>query len=165
MRGLTTLQVASIGELSFEDETFDYVTATVVIEHLDPELAAQAVAEVRRVLRPGGLTFFATPNYLDNAFWNVFTPGFHDPDRTHINYQSVRSLHEAFAGFSACHVFGYTPFIGQFKAADAADPFTGRGLDLPLVRSFARCVGRRIAWCLLGRDPVYAAYLHAVAVR
>lgn len=77
----------------------------------------------------------------------------------------MRSLHEAFAGFSACHVFGYTPFIGQFKAADAADPFTGRGLDLPLVRSFARCVGRRIAWCLLGRDPVYAAYLHAVAVR
>jgi SAM-dependent methyltransferase len=164
-RGLTTLQVGSIGDLPFDDASFDFVTAIDVIEHLDAELAARAVAEVRRVLRPGGLTFFATPNYLDNAYWNIFTPGFHDPDRTHINYQSVVSLREAFAEFSQCHVFGHTPFIGQFKAADASEAFTGKGLDLPIVRSYARRVGRRLAWRLLGRDPVYAAYLHAVAIR
>jgi PST family polysaccharide transporter len=164
-RGLTTLQVASIGDLPFDDASFDYVTAIDVIEHLDPELAARAVAEVRRVLRPGGLTFFATPNHLDNAYSTDFTPGFLDPDRQHIYSQSLESLREAFAEFSACHVYGHTPFIGQFKAADASAAFAGRGLDLPIVRSFATRVGRRVAWRLLGRDPVYAAYLHAVAIR
>lgn len=164
-RGVSTLQVASVGELPFEDARFDLVTAIDVIEHLDPDLAARCVAEVHRVLRPGGLAFFATPNYLDNAFWNVFTPGFTDPDKTHINYQSVGSLRDAFADFAECHVYGHTPFIGQFRAADMSDAFTGRGFDLPLVRSYARRVGRRVAWRLLGRDPVYAAYLHAVAIR
>jgi SAM-dependent methyltransferase len=164
-RGLTTLHVGSVDELPFPDERFDFVTAIDVIEHLDPDLARACVDEVARVLRPGGLAFFATPNYLDNAFWNVFTPGFTDPDKTHINYQSVESLRAAFARFSACHVYGHTPFIGQFRAADASDAFRGRGLDVPLVRSFAERVGRRMAWRLLGRDPVYAAYLHAVAVK
>ncbi len=164
-RGLRTLEVGSVEALPHEDDRFDLVTAIDVIEHVDPPTAAAMVAEVHRVLRPGGLAFFATPNYLDNAFWNVFTPGFVDPDKTHINYQSVASLRAAFAGFSACHVHGHTPFIGQFKAADLSEAFTGRGLDLPLVRSFARRVGRRVAWRLLGRDPVYAAYLHAVAIK
>jgi SAM-dependent methyltransferase len=164
-RGVPTLQVGSVGELPFPDARFDFVTAIDVIEHLDPDLAARCVDEVHRVLRPGGLAFFATPNYLDNAFWNVFTPGFTDPDKTHINYQSVSALREAFADYAECHVYGHTPFIGQFRAADASAAFTGRGLDLPVVRSFARRVGRRLAWRLLGRDPVYAAYLHAVAIR
>jgi len=164
-RGLTTLQVASADVLPFADARFDFVTAIDVIEHLDPDTAAHCVAEVHRVLRPGGVAFFATPNYLDNAFWNIFTPGFVDPDKTHINYQSVTALRAAFDGYAACHVFGHTPFIGQFRAADASAAFAGKGLDLPLVRSFARRVGRRVAWRLLGRDPVYAAYLHAVAIR
>jgi SAM-dependent methyltransferase len=164
-RGLSTLRVGSVGDLPFPDERFDLVTAIDVIEHLDPELAERCVAETLRVLRPGGVAFFATPNYLDNAFWNVFTPGFVDPDKTHINYQSVASLQAAFARYSTCHVFGHTPFIGQFRAADLSEAFAGKGLDLPLVRSFARRVGRRVSWRLLGRDPVYAADLHAVAIR
>jgi 2-polyprenyl-3-methyl-5-hydroxy-6-metoxy-1,4-benzoquinol methylase len=164
-RGTANLRVGSVDALAHPDASFDFITAIDVIEHVDPRMAADMVAEVHRVLRPGGLALFATPNYLDNAFWNKFSPGFVDPDKTHINYQSVVSLQAAFADFSECRVYGHTPFIGQFKAADLSEAFTGRGLELPVVRSFARRVGRRLAWRLLGRDPNYAAYLHAVAIK
>jgi SAM-dependent methyltransferase len=43
---------ASALTLPFRDASFDVVAAFDVIEHCDPE--AQALAELRRVLRPGG---------------------------------------------------------------------------------------------------------------
>ncbi len=47
--------------LPFADGTFDAVTAFDVIEHCDPE--ATALAEVRRVLRPGGRFLMSVPAY------------------------------------------------------------------------------------------------------
>jgi ubiquinone/menaquinone biosynthesis C-methylase UbiE len=59
------LQARVIGkgeELPFAAETFDLVTANMVFEHVqDP---AQVLAEVRRVLNPGGRLLVHTPNYL-----------------------------------------------------------------------------------------------------
>jgi 2-polyprenyl-3-methyl-5-hydroxy-6-metoxy-1,4-benzoquinol methylase len=46
--------------LSFEDESFDRVLMTEVVEHV-PE-PARAVAEAARVLRPGGLLALSTPS-------------------------------------------------------------------------------------------------------
>jgi SAM-dependent methyltransferase len=65
---LLTYRVKGIGgALPFKDETFDLVTANMVVEHLeDPETF---LADVRRVLRPGGRFLFHTPNYL---YWLVF---------------------------------------------------------------------------------------------
>ena len=49
--------------LPFADGSFDVVTANMVVEHLrDP---AAAFAEVRRVLAPGGVFIFVTPNRGD----------------------------------------------------------------------------------------------------
>ena len=55
-----------IGEkLPFADNSFDIVASYQVLEHVqDP---AQVMAEVARVLKPGGVFHFSTPNYL--AFW------------------------------------------------------------------------------------------------
>ena len=51
----------SIDRLPFADASFDLITANMVAEHLaHPE---QALAEVARVLRPGGLFAFHTPNH------------------------------------------------------------------------------------------------------
>jgi SAM-dependent methyltransferase len=164
-RGIANLQVASATELPFEDETFDFVTAIDVIEHLPPAGSNAMVAETHRVLRRGGLAFYATPNYLTNAFWNKFTPGFFDEDETHINYQSDESLRAHFADFSECHIYGETPFIGQFRAVELSGAFDGRGFGVPVIGDVMRRMARSAAWKLLGRDVRYSSYLHAVAVK
>lgn len=48
-------------ELPFDDEVFDVVAAFDVIEHCDPE--AQALAEIHRVLTPGGRFLMSVPAY------------------------------------------------------------------------------------------------------
>lgn len=59
----TTVHQAVCGvaeTLPFRDERFDIVTANMVVEHLrDP---VSQFREVRRVLRPGGIFVFHTPN-------------------------------------------------------------------------------------------------------
>jgi SAM-dependent methyltransferase len=51
---------ADIEQLPFADETFSLVTANMVVEHVkDP---VRLLREVRRVLLPGGLFLFHTPN-------------------------------------------------------------------------------------------------------
>ena len=52
--------LASGDHLPFADDSFDLVTANMVVEHLeDPETC---FAEVRRTLKPGGRFLFHTPN-------------------------------------------------------------------------------------------------------
>ena len=52
--------------LPFADDTFDAVYALHIIEHLTPEEASKFVAEVFRVLRPGGILRISTPD-LESA--------------------------------------------------------------------------------------------------
>jgi SAM-dependent methyltransferase len=52
---------ARLPELPFADESFDVVTAFDVIEHCESE--SDAVREVFRVLRPGGLFLMSVPAY------------------------------------------------------------------------------------------------------
>ena len=50
-------------DLPYDDNTFDLVTCTEVIEHL--ENYRKAVRKVYRVLTPGGVAIFTTPNVLN----------------------------------------------------------------------------------------------------
>ena len=160
-RGVRNLVTGTVDELPFADESFDFLTSVDVIEHVEPETAEAMVREAHRVLRPGGLVFFATPNFLTNRYWNVFTPGFVDLDKTHINYQSVESLQRLFRDFGACHVHGDTPFVDQFHAFERSEAFTARVFRSPFVRRHAK----QVAWKLLGRSVEYSSYLHAVALK
>jgi SAM-dependent methyltransferase len=65
---LLTHRVAGLGgSLPFRDQSFDLVTANMVIEHIQqPE---KFLADIHRVLRPGGRFLFHTPNIL---FWLTF---------------------------------------------------------------------------------------------
>jgi demethylmenaquinone methyltransferase/2-methoxy-6-polyprenyl-1,4-benzoquinol methylase/phosphoethanolamine N-methyltransferase len=47
-------QVAAIEDLPFADGTFDLVTSSLMLHHLPADLKPSALAEVRRVLKPGG---------------------------------------------------------------------------------------------------------------
>ncbi len=57
---LDTLVCASIEKIPFPDNTFDVVIAQWVFEHV--ATPPQAVAEIQRVLKPGGVFIFMTPN-------------------------------------------------------------------------------------------------------
>jgi ubiquinone/menaquinone biosynthesis C-methylase UbiE len=51
--------------IPFPDEDFDAVLCIGVIEHLPPDAKVQALAEMRRVLKPGGLCYILT-----QPWWN-----------------------------------------------------------------------------------------------
>jgi SAM-dependent methyltransferase len=60
--GVLFRPVTSDGKLPFEDAQFDVAIAVEVLEHIDGH--DRFFAEVSRVLRPGGLVMFTTPNIL-----------------------------------------------------------------------------------------------------
>ena len=65
-------RVAPMTELPFADGEFDYVLSFNVLYHGDPRIVRQAVAEIRRVLRPGGI-FQGTMLSRRNAGFGVGT--------------------------------------------------------------------------------------------
>ncbi len=60
VEGIKT-QVGSIEKLPFAAEAFDFVVASEVIEHLDASQRTAGLAEIARVLAPGGWFFGTTP--------------------------------------------------------------------------------------------------------
>jgi SAM-dependent methyltransferase len=67
--------------LPYPDDSFDVVTLTEVIEHLEHDRAV--LREIHRVTKPGGLVVVTTPNILNLnsrlrflwfGFWNLFGP-------------------------------------------------------------------------------------------
>ena len=48
------LRVEPVEQLSFADQSFDVVVSSLVFHHLPDALKRQALAEIRRVLKPGG---------------------------------------------------------------------------------------------------------------
>lgn len=86
--------IADAARLPFRDETFDVVVSSDLIEHL-PD-AGSHIAEVRRVLKPGGLYFLKTPNRLvAEAYYRL--RDLHDAYFWHPSMFSPRELRDAFA--------------------------------------------------------------------
>lgn len=106
--------------LPFEDAAFDAVSAFDVIEHCEPE--AQALSEVRRVLRPGGRFVMSVPAYT--WAWSDFDVA----NGHHRRYTRARarSAVEA-AGFSVQRVtHGFATVFPMFAAERAARKLRGR---------------------------------------
>lgn len=61
-RGLQRVHQAGLESLPFEDDSFDLVAATDVIEHVGPE--QQALRELRRVAAPGAVLLLTVPAYM-----------------------------------------------------------------------------------------------------
>jgi len=83
---------ASATHLPFKSYSFDCVTAIGLIEHLSPKEANKFFEETRRVLKPKGYFFIATPNsssirrFLKGKKWFAYS------DPTHIVFYSPNSL-------------------------------------------------------------------------
>jgi SAM-dependent methyltransferase len=68
-RGHRMLCKADATELPFPDRSFDIITALDVIEHVDSD--HDALMELRRVMRPGGLLIISVPAYpLLWSYWD-----------------------------------------------------------------------------------------------
>jgi ubiquinone/menaquinone biosynthesis C-methylase UbiE len=70
------ISFGSITQIPFADYEFDVMTAFDVIEHIHPKDTLKAVAEIRRVLKPGGIVIMTTPS---SSFGDWVS------DLTHIN--------------------------------------------------------------------------------
>jgi SAM-dependent methyltransferase len=89
-RGRTEVQLVPPGApLPFLDDAFDIVTALDVIEHIDDDVAA--LAELRRVLRPGGTLLVAVPAFM-------FLWGVQDEVSHHRRRYTAATLRRALAG-------------------------------------------------------------------
>jgi SAM-dependent methyltransferase len=69
----TEVVQGDVRDLPFEDDSFDVVVCFEVIEHIEGQ--DEALVELRRVLRPGGLLLISSPNR------GVYTPG--NPHHVH----------------------------------------------------------------------------------
>jgi len=61
-RGLDSVQQAGLEALPFDDNSFDLIAATDVLEHIAPE--QQALLEMRRVAAPGAALLLTVPAYM-----------------------------------------------------------------------------------------------------
>jgi SAM-dependent methyltransferase len=57
--------------LPFEDNYFDYVFSSNVIEHIPRSIYLHYLAEIHRVLKPGGLFAVGAPNYPFKRFYDM----------------------------------------------------------------------------------------------
>ena len=96
-----TVEVANLNTdpLPYPDASFDLVTCTEVIEHLEHYRAA--LREMARVLRPGGVLVVSTPNvlnvrsrlrYLLFGFFNMFGPLRLEDERHHSTHGHINPV-------------------------------------------------------------------------
>jgi SAM-dependent methyltransferase len=108
--------------LPFKDQSFEVVVSFDVLEHI-PDTDAH-LAEVSRVLRPGGAYLIQTPNK-----W------------TNVVFETIRW--RSFTKFREDHCSLHT--LGELVARLDRHGFTARAYDVPVVNDFFRAKMRRYA--------------------
>lgn len=89
-RGLKNLHVGYLQDLGFPDHHFDVIHAAQVFEHL--EHPGKLLAELRRILRPGGLLYVDVPNYHTLPIMLNRDDFFLNEPPQHINYFTPKTL-------------------------------------------------------------------------
>lgn len=97
----------SLGSLPFENETFDFISAFDVLEHIPRVMSINGkttfplillMNEVFRVLKPGGIFFSIQPVYPSKSV-------FQDP--THVNIMSEDTIDFYFCSKAWARIYGY----------------------------------------------------------
>jgi 2-polyprenyl-3-methyl-5-hydroxy-6-metoxy-1,4-benzoquinol methylase len=93
-----SLEVMPAEKLIYADETFDVAVGFAIIHHLDLK---QSLAELHRVLRPGGVAYFAEPlgtNPLIQIYRKL-TPQFRTEDERPLYLKELPDLLKAFKSY------------------------------------------------------------------
>lgn len=155
----------SVLALPFEDQSFDFVYAIEVLRYLDDDDIRRAHAEIRRVLKPGGV-YFGT--YVNLLAADLFMPLvmarrlrerlLGTPLECHTNFETPNGLHRKLldAGFSEASEHGamFAPLRVAYKVAPGVargvakqiESFEGVLSDHAVTRAFAGhliCEARR----------------------
>ncbi len=146
------------GGLPYPDNSFNLVTCTEVIEHLEHFRAT--IREIYRVLRPGGVAVLSTPNvlnlrsrvrYLFFGFFNMFGPLRLDDDRHHSTHGHINPV----AYFYLAHALSAAGFNQISVSVDKYQRGSIASLSLlylPIRVSSAWCLRReRAKYCTLDR--------------
>lgn len=134
-------EVADVAALPFPDASFGKAVAADLVEHLEDETFAAMLAEVARVLVPGGTITIYTPNVRHPIEWLKERDLVLARNETHIGLRDAASLARALAGA------GYEVDREEWR------PSFFRG-----IRTIERLGGDRVEalryrLCLRGRKP------------
>jgi SAM-dependent methyltransferase len=91
-RELQNLHVGTLSDLAFPSSSFDVVYAAQVFEHLPRP--GNELAEIRRILRPGGLLYVDVPNYRTLSIVLGRDDFMLNEPPQHLNYFSPASLRD-----------------------------------------------------------------------
>lgn len=166
------LRVGDVTNLPWEDDRFDRIQFSDVIEHLDPPQTVPALSEFRRVLKPGGFLLMHTaPNRIFmNVGWPVTRPfvklighreiadkvdyWFEIAEDYHVNEQSTLSMAKNLrnAGFEQMKVWVDPDVLrgGQYHLLS--------GFDGPVVKAARTIAGLRPVRFFLGNDVFSIAH-------
>ena len=104
-KGLGPVQRGDVCAMPFEDESFDLVLATDIVEHVDDDI--RAVQEIARVLAPGGTVLITVPAF--ESLW-----GLQDKVAQHKRRYTQKVLAKTIAGatlqMTRCYYFNYLLF-------------------------------------------------------
>jgi len=121
-RGLEVRVQDDLGRIPYDDARFDFVTAVCVYHHVPPANRAALTAEVRRVLRPGGVFAIIEHNPYNPATRLIVSRTPVDADAILLRAGQTRALLEG-AGFTIdrkCY-FLYLPEKAYRAAARVED--------------------------------------------
>lgn len=83
--------------IPFADETFDVVFSYSVLQHLAKERVRATIAEIDRVLKPGGLMMVQMPNWLGiRCLYHQAKRRFRAERNFEVRYWGLRELRESF---------------------------------------------------------------------
>lgn len=99
--GIKNLEIGSGGRFNYPDNSFDFITVLDVLEHIKNE--KPVIAELKRVLKPGGKILVTVPAYM--WLWGV-----QDEVAHHFRRYTVGSLNTVFDEFKDLNIIKKTYF-------------------------------------------------------
>jgi SAM-dependent methyltransferase len=151
-KGLGSVRKGDICSMPFPDASFDLVLATDVIEHVDDD--KRAVAEITRVLRPGGRALITVPAF--QSLWGLQDRQSHHK-RRYRKRPLLEVLRSAGLKIERSYYFNYVLFIPIWLARQLIDLF---GVTLESENQVNTSLVNRMLKVVFTCDVSTAPFLH-----